>query len=317
MKILHITNNYPTEDHPIFGIFVKEQVESLRKEGVSCDVFFINSREKGKKTYLLELMNLFFYLFRNKYDLIHCHHAFSGVIFVLSGHAFFVKSILSYQNPPQFEGGKKLFKILYLFFNQIIFKCKLPEMVLPKAFYLPNGVDTKFFSVLDKLECRKRLDLEKDKKYILFTDSYKKRRQKRIDRFNELIDILKNQLNENNVVPLVLTSTPREMMPLYINASDVHVITSDFEGSPNSVKECLACNVPVVSTPVGNVEEMLRDVNGCFISGSFESNELALLVKKSLYTNHFNGRNTLQEKDLTIDSVAKKLIKLYSNIIGH
>lgn len=48
MKVLHITNNYPTEKFPIFGIFVKEQIDSLTELGVENEVFFIKGREKGK-----------------------------------------------------------------------------------------------------------------------------------------------------------------------------------------------------------------------------------------------------------------------------
>ena len=48
MRILHITNNFPTLNFPIFGIFIKEQIESLNKLGAENEVFFINSREEGK-----------------------------------------------------------------------------------------------------------------------------------------------------------------------------------------------------------------------------------------------------------------------------
>ncbi|MBS3944534.1 MAG: glycosyltransferase family 4 protein [Melioribacter sp.] len=316
MKILHITNNYPTERHPFFGIFVKEQIESLKKENISCDIFFINGREKGKKIYLLDLKKLFFYLIRNKYDIIHCHHVFSGVIYVLTGHAFWKKSILSYQNPPEFEGGKILFYFLYFFFNKIILKCKPIEIKRSKTIYLPNGVNMDFFYVRDKDECKKKLNLNVDCKYILFTDSYKKRKQKRIDRFNEMINYLKNNLKIQNIEPLVLTNTPREMMPLFINATDVHVITSDFEGSPNSVKECLACNVPVVSTNVGNVKEMIRDIEGCFVSDSFEPSDLAILVKQSLSTQNFDGRTVIKNKNYAIEDTTKELINIYVNILN-
>jgi len=317
MRVLHITNNYPTEKHPIFGIFVKEQIESLKKAGIICDVFFINSREKGKVTYLSDSLKLFIYLIKNRYDVIHCHHAFSGFIFILTGHAFFVKSILSYQNAPENEGGTRLFKFLYPFFNKIIFKYKDDAIKLPKIVYLPNGVNIEMFNAMEKSECRKKLGLEMNKKYILFTDSYKKRKQKRIDRFDAMIHYLINDLKVKDIVPLVLTNTSREIMPLYINASDVHVITSDFEGSPNSVKECLACNIPVVSTRVGNIDDLLGDIDGCFICKSFEPSELALLVKKSLENDNFYGRQFIEKKNLTIDAVAKTLIDLYSKTLNN
>jgi hypothetical protein len=52
MKVLPLTNNYPTTNFPIFWIFVKEQIESLVETGVKCEVFFINGKENGKIEYL-------------------------------------------------------------------------------------------------------------------------------------------------------------------------------------------------------------------------------------------------------------------------
>ena len=109
MKVLHITNNFPTPNFPIFGIFVKEQIESLTHLGVSNEVFFMNSRDEGKKAYLEGLFKLRKHLRKNHYDLLHCHHSYSAIIFIFSGMAFGKKCILSYQNDPGKEGGKLLF----------------------------------------------------------------------------------------------------------------------------------------------------------------------------------------------------------------
>ena len=111
MKILHITNNYLTKKFPIFGIFVKEQIESLNAEVISTEVFFMNTREKGKEEYFYSLPKLFIKLPTNKFDVVHCHHAFSGFIFFIMGISSFNKKLLSYQATPNIEGGQRLFKI--------------------------------------------------------------------------------------------------------------------------------------------------------------------------------------------------------------
>ena len=114
---------------------------------------------------------------------------------------------------------------------------------------------------------------------------------------------------------MVLTNTDRKLIPFYINASSLHLLTSDVEGSTNSVKECLACNVPVVSTPVGNVGELISDVQGSYMSKSFDSEELAKLVHKSLSSQIHNGREKLIEKQLDIKNVALKLESKYEKIL--
>lgn len=314
MRILHITNNFPTLNFPIFGIFIKEQIESLNHLGVENEVFFINSREEGKGAYLRSLWKLRRLLRRNHYDIIHCHHSFSGVIFLLSGRWFGTRRLLSYQSDPRNEGGILLFRLLYLFFNRIILKNKPKNENRIKIVHLPNGVNTGFFVPMDKDLCKDKLGLSKTRRYILFMDSYNRRPCKRIDRYSKTLSILREKYNYVDLEPLVLTNTARNLIPAYINASDLHLLTSDFEGSPNSVKECLACNIPVVSTPVGNVSDLLKDVEGSFVSDSFSPEELARLSDKSLRHETVDSRELLARKGLNIEAVARRLLDLYTGI---
>ena len=315
MRILHITNNFPTLNFPIFGIFIKEQIESLRSLGNENEVFFINSREEGKIAYFKSLGRLRRHLKQNSYDIIHCHHSYSGVTFLLSGQWPNTRRLLSYQSDPRNEGGIFLFRVLYRFFDRIILKNRPKETNLSKTVYLPNGVNTGFFAPMDKSECKKKLGLDQSKRYILFMDSYNRRPCKRIDRYSETLAILKEKYHYSNIEPLVLTNTGRSLIPAYINASDLHLLTSDFEGSPNSVKECLACNIPVVSTPVGNVIDMLSDVGGSYVSKSFDPEELAELSDKAFRFRDYTSRASIAEKGLDIQTVAKKLIDVYKSIL--
>ena len=315
MRILHVTNNFPTLNYPIFGIFIKEQVESLRSIGISNDVFFINSREDGKIAYLKALFKLRRYLKENKFDIIHCHHCFSAVIILLTGRCRETPRLLSYQSDPKNEGGTILFKILYRFFNRIILKNKPRAINLPKTVHLPNGVNTSFFFPMNKEECKNKLGLDPAKRYILFMDSYNRRFCKRIDRYSETLSILREKYNHLDLEPLVLTNTGRSLIPSYINASDLHLLTSDFEGSPNSVKECIACNVPVVSTPVGNVKEMLSGIDGAYVAKTFAPEELAELADRALSFPNFYSMNHIREKGLDIENVAGKLLQVYNTML--
>jgi glycosyltransferase involved in cell wall biosynthesis len=288
----------------------------LRNLGIENDVFFINSREEGKRAYLRSLWKLRRLLKQSRYDIIHCHHSYSGVIYLISGRYPDSRSILSYQSNPRNEGGLLLFKILYRFFDRIILKDRPKETSLPKVVYLPNGVNTGFFEPMDKIECKEKLGLDPGKRYILFMDSYNRRPCKRIDRYSETLAILKEKYHYDNIEPLVLTNTGRSLIPAYVNASDLHLLTSDFEGSPNSVKECLACNVPVVSTPVGNVLDMISGVDGSYVSKTFDSQELADLSDKALRFRNFSSRSYISEKELDIESVARKLCTVYSNMLS-
>ena len=316
MKVLHVTNNFPSSQFPIFGIFIKEQIDSLTGLGIKNDVFFMNSREEGKRAYLKALIKLRTHLQNNNYDIIHCHHSYSAFISILTGKLTGKKCLVSYQSDPEKEGGRLLFRFLYKFFDRIILKNKSPEINRPKTIYLPNGVDLNLFIPRDKILCKRQLGLQENKRYIIFMDSYNRRPFKRIDRFSDTMKILKDQYHYDNLDSLILTNTERSLIPFYLCASDLHLLTSDFEGSPNSIKECLACNIPVVSTPVGNVKELLDNIEGCYVSKSFNPDELAELSSKALAGNHFSSRDSILMKDLDIKTVALKLFNVYQALLN-
>jgi teichuronic acid biosynthesis glycosyltransferase TuaC len=317
IRVLHVTNNYPTTSNPVFGIFVKEQIDSLTSAGIVNDVFFINGKELGKKAYFKSLFELRRVLRNDEFEIVHCHHSFSAIVLLLTFSHSKSRTIVSYQNDPDREGGLWLYSLLRFFFDGVILKNNKSEFMFPNTHYLPNGVNMNYFKPLDRLNCKTSVKLQYETRYILFMDSNKgKRTQKRIDRFNEVIRILKEDLQQQNIEPLILTNTPRDQMATYISASSLHIISSDFEGSPNSVKECLASNVKVVSTPVGNIEDLIGDVPSCYISKTFEPNDLARLALKALDSEDYDGRSYIYSKELDMDNVTRKLISRYREILG-
>lgn len=317
MKVLHITNNYPTKNYPIYGIFVKEQIDSLSSQGIENEIFFINGREKGKIEYIKIIPRLRKLLKIKHFDIIHCHHALSSFCFILSGCSKKNKSIVSYQNDPSNELGTSLFNFIKAHVDAIILKNNSSIVNNISIFNQSNGVNTKFFKPMDKKICMEKLNIDPTKKYILFVSSNYIRKQKRYDRFNEVLSILRNKYKIDNIEELKLINSKRELAPYYFNAASLHLLTSDFEGSPNSVKEAMACNIPIVSTNVGNVSELLEGVNGSFVSKSTDPEELAELVYRSLtFNGKINSRDKLIEKKLDIDSVAENIISIYKRIIN-
>lgn len=310
MRVLQITNNYPTKLHPIFGVFVKEQIESLTDLGVESDVYFINGYEKGKLEYLKNVPKLRKVVKEGNYDIIHCHHALAALTFILTGLSSKNKMIVSFQNDPVHEHGLFLYKILLKHSKFRIFKNNSNLILDESSFYLPNGVDTEFFKPIDrKLACEK-IGLDPSNKYILFVSSFLIRKQKRLDRYKEVMNILRESYPEYKFHELIMVNEKRDVIPYYFNAASVHLLTSDFEGSPNSVKECVSCNTPVVSTNVGNVAEMLKGAVNCFISYDSSPTELAEFCIKAINSNA-DIRNLIFEKELDKLSIAKRLTGIY------
>ena len=325
MKVLQVTTNYPTKSNPILGIFMKEQVESLEPYGVENTIFFSNGTESnvgkkngGKWVHIKSVFKLSWHLLTHKYDLIHCHSALSGLILLLSGGAFFNKCVVSFQNDPDKEGDKKFFKRLYPFFNKVIVKKPTSYSTWEKVVYLPNGCNSDFFKPLDTNKCKQQLGLDINKRYILFVDSNRSRNrtQKRKDRFDETLKILREQYGYGDIEELVMIGVSRQDVPLWMNSCDLHLLCSDQEGSPNSVKECLFCGVPVVATLVGNVEDLLQDMPSSYMCKDFSAESLASLVDKSLseQSSKTEIRKAITDKGLNIDSIARKLVQIYHQL---
>ena len=311
-----MTVNYPTPDYPIFGIFVKEQVESLQKLGVDCEVFYCNGQNKGFKKHITYVPRLWWKVLTGHYDVIHCHHVLSAIILCLTGWPLFKKSIVSYQSKPEYEWGYNVFRVMRVLFSAVIVKFEPGQLAHRKIHYLPNGCNQDLFRPLDKELCKKELGLDIKKRYLLFMDSSKKAREvKRVDRFNDVVDLLQQHYQHKDIERIILRNTPRELTPLYMNACDLYMMTSDIEGSPNSVKECMCCNTPVVSTPVGNVKEMIGDIPGSYVAESFDINELAVLCDRVLKRKEpFVGRDLFLAKGYGMATVAEKIKQLYEKI---
>jgi glycosyltransferase involved in cell wall biosynthesis len=156
---------------------------------------------------------------------------------------------------------------------------------------------------------REQLGLPKDKKLVLFAGDYLKR-LKRFDIVNEAIDHLKA---DGTDVELVLAyKQPYEKVPLYMNACDVLVLPSEREGSPQVVKEAMACNLPVVASDVGDVKDVISGVENCFIC-TRDAMDIADKISKILFHPYrTNGREATRRYELS--AIAKRIIGVYEEV---
>lgn len=324
IKVLHVTNAFPCDGTPEYGIFIKEQIESLPKERIQSEVFFINGRELGKRAYLKAILEVRARAYSA--DVIHCHHVYSFLVVLLAGVTLHKPVVLSFLNDwtqevkdLKVEWVKKaLCHLCVRLATTTIFKSPIPHelRLSKKVMNLPNGVDEEFFQVRDKFHARRQLGLSVDSKYLLFVSSKNKfRDQKRYDIFQKVIEIVRKKRPDLTVNEFAMVGQPRPLVPIILSACDVHVLTSDYEGSPNSVKESLACGTPVVSRAVGNVLDMLADVTGAHVVESDDPAELAMAVIRALSTNldPTEVRASFLSKGLTKRLIAERLVQIYKD----
>ncbi|WP_256295965.1 glycosyltransferase [Haloarchaeobius salinus] len=129
---------------------------------------------------------------------------------------------------------------------------------------LPHGVDTDRFRPLERRRAREAVGWPTDGHQALFPYS-EQRAVKDYPRAARVVEAVEERLGEA-VSLRTVTDVDHDRMPFYYNAADALVLTSKREGSPNSVKEAMACNVPVVSTDVGDVADRLGPVSNSFVA---------------------------------------------------
>jgi len=331
MKVLVVTNMYPTRKSPFYGIFVKEQVESLRKEGIFIDVVFINGRE-NRLNYFYSVITLLKKLRSDKFDIIHAHHTYCIYPIAIAKAITGIKIplILTFHEGEVHKtneiGMENIDFIKRLVFSKRIKRLSLSmvDMVITvqkelitelnfngKYVVLPCGVDLDLFRQMDKEWCRKKLNLPHDKKIVFFPAS-PGNKQKGFDILKEALLLL----GRKDVHLLTGGNILHQDMPYYMSASDVVIQLSLWEASPMVLKENMAVNVPLVFTDTGDVKLTIENTEGCFLCDR-NALSVALKLQDAFQCNgNSSGRMRIVEEGLGLSDVAKKIIKIYKNLLG-
>lgn len=323
MRILAITNMYPSESRPGWGSFVRSQVESLRKAGVEVDVLVIEGY-RSRWEYLRAIRRMRRMLRESRYDLIHAHYGLSGLV---ARCQFSVPVVVSFCGDDLYGHADAmgrprttslplawLHRQLSRFVDASIVKSQAMNALLPRpsASVIPNGVDLETFRPLDKLACRSELGLDQERTYILFPYA-PERERKNFAALSAAVDSLSSKNPGRHLEILTISGKPQERIPLYMNAANVMVLPSFWEGSPNAVKEALACNLKVVATNVGDVRERLEGVPGTTLcqptAESVETGIAAVLADERAP----HGRESVAE--LEIGKVAEKIVTIYRQVL--
>ena len=309
MKVLAITNMYPSPEEPDLGPFIKTQIDSQIKEGIDVDVLFINGK-KNKLNYLWGFFRLWARLLTRRYDLIHAHYVFMGI---LARFQCMYPVVLTHTGSYVFWGWQaRPSRIISRMVDKVIVRTRemKEKMGIADAEIIPAGINFDLFRPLPQEECRRELGLPKDKKLVLWASTYL-RPGKRYDIVEKAVAILQQRMPE---VELVLaTGYPLEVMPLYMNACDVILLVSNAEGSPNVIKESMACNLPIVSVPVGDVPEVIGGTEGCYLCTQDPEDVAEKLQLALQWGKRTNGRENIQHLEVGI--ISRRIASLYEELL--
>ena len=290
------------------GVIVSRQADSLLKNGHEVSFFLIKG--KGFRGYLKNIKPLKNHLKTNNYDVIHAHYSLSAFAASIAGAKKMVVSLMG----SDVKSNYFFLILIKLFFNyfswkKIIVKSEDMHKTLniKRAVIIPNGVDTSMFYEMDRLTCRAQLGWDSKKKHLLF-GANPTRPEKNFTLLNNIL----NKLDSNTELH-VLNHVPHKEIPLWLNASDIVILTSLWEGSPNIIKEAMACNVKIISTRVGDVEKIMGKTEGCELI-DFSEDDLFKSVLKLMHSEQrTKGREVIIRLGYDSEFIKEKLITCYKD----
>lgn len=306
---------WPIPEHPYYGIFVKEQVEGLQKfyPALNNKVWFINGF-KNKINYIKSIFQINWHLLFNNYDIIHVHFGLSGIFLLANPFLKMPVVTMLHGSDINVDKSKKIFliisKLVVKRSDHVFFLNDKIQNILKhqnqKLEYLPCGINTDLFK-------NKPVINNTNKIKIAFPAS-KLRPEKNYTFFLKIIDILQYNYQMNIEVIEIHGKTRQEVCDI-LNIIDVLVMTSFSEGSPQIIKEAMCCNTPIVSSNVGDVSFLLRDVDNCFVIDEFNEDlfcsAILKIIKLKPNTRFSNGRQRIFDLGLDEKTTSNKIINAY------
>jgi teichuronic acid biosynthesis glycosyltransferase TuaC len=311
VRVLVVTNFVPDADAPQRGRWVSDQVKELRALGVNVDVFDF---PPGRGEYLPAAWRLRRLLRRERFDLVHAHYGLPGWCARLAGarplvltfHGTDVRHWLVGPLSRRLAWRADLVAaVSRALFETENGRAGLPPV--PGSAVLPCGPDLARFGPLPRREARSELALDPSGRYLLFPAD-PARAEKRHDRAAALASACGAEL-------LTGGSIDPDRMPLWMNAANAVLVTSDHEGFGLVAVEALACDVPVLSTPVGMAPFALSGIEGAHC-GPFDVEEWAAIVRPLIGASDPRVEGAARAASLSATRMAERTIVAYRDVLA-
>ena len=319
MKVLVATAIYPTLENPAFGAFVRTQVDSLRRAGLDLDVLVLRGRPR-KMIYAKGIVQLHRRLATEPISLVHAHYGYVGMV---ARTQWTVPVVVTYHGDDLLgtvgPDGKirKLSRwiaaaggLLARTVDAVIVQSEQMASKIdhPNVHIIPHEVDLQTFQPMPQQQARELLGLDPTRKYLLFAAN-PRIPVKRFPLAHAVAQRLASR--DSRVELLVVHRETQQRLALYMNACDALVFPSYQEGSPNIVKQAMACNLPIVATDVGDVRKIIGSTDACMISEpeveAFAEAASSLLVRSE----RTSGRQQVMHLDGA--KVARQVIDVYDS----
>lgn len=347
MKVLIVASDKGNK----FAPFIEEQIAALQQEGVQIIRHGVTGH--GIMGYLRELPALRRLIRAERPDIVHAHYGLSGLLANLQRLVPVVTTYHGSDiNVPKILRFSRIAMRLSAF-NIFVSKRNISIALSPnrliasrlkkRSSLLPCGVNLTDDQLTSRAEARQALGIADDAKLVLFAGAFDNA-VKDAELAFAAIELLQTQCSGADApvyrlqckgketseaettasTPYTLHLTPilqelrgfsRAEVNLWMCAANCLLLTSKTEGSPQVIKEAMACGCPIVSVDVGDVAERVSGVEGCYVVCTREPKDIAVALQKALaHVGKTNGRQRILEMDLSNEQVAERLMAIYQSL---
>ena len=309
--------------------YVEEQILPLKALGLRVVSYGITG--KGLMGYLRALPGLKLAIKQHQPDLIHAHYGLSGLLANLQRR---VPVITTYHgsdiNKPNILRFSKIamrlsaHNIFVSKRNIVIAQPKDKYTLLPCGVNLPlpwSELQTQWVEQLTLNQWVQR-KLDKDVKYVLFAGAFDNAvkdpelAKSAIAFYNSTFTNSQSPIANRPIELIELKGYNRDQVNALMYNCDALLMTSKTEGSPQVIKEAMACGCPIVSVDVGDVAERVEGVDGCYVVSSREPAAIAEALQQALaFSGKTNGRQRIIEMGLSNEQVAERLMAIYERLL--
>lgn len=318
MKILIIASDKGGR----FSPFIEEQIQSLKHVGAEIHTYSHNAH--GILNYLKEIKHIRKAIHKELPDIIHAHFGLTGLAVVLATLGMRIPVVVTYhgcdindiKNRPFSQLAMRLATWNIFVGNRQMLNAYGTEKNGRKYnnwSIIPCGVNINDFdkSKIDTDWFNSRYPIQNK---VLFAGSFDSI-VKNASLAKQAIEIY-NGFHPNAMVELLeLRGYTRDEVVTLMHMCKSLLLTSIREGSPQVIKEAMACGCPIVSVDVGDVKERLKGVDGCYVASSVDPNELAQLLETSINYGKTKGKERLLELGLDNTQIANQLTSLYTKLL--
>jgi teichuronic acid biosynthesis glycosyltransferase TuaC len=321
LRVLMVTGIYPTEKNPHAGTFIKSLVDSLIAANVEVEVVHPKPGPVLLR-YISAAVQVFLKTLTGNYDIVHGHYCQWCLLARLQWTTPVLASFLGSDllGDVTFDGHltKKGLIITHISrwlcwqVDAVTVKTEeMKKVAGSHAIVYSDGVDFELFRPIPRAEARAALGWDQHRFYVLFGNN-PGRQVKNFPLARAAIECL--QARGVTAELVVASGLPQKTLVQYINASNAVILSSISEGSPNIVKEAMACNVPVVATNVGDVQQLIGHTQGCSVCPHDPESLAAGLEQALQHTEPTTGRSDIMHLERSV--VAKQVIAVYEQVIS-